>query len=147
MRISTHSDYALRLLMHVAARHPELVTIQDVADGYGISKNHLMKIAHQLALGGYLETQRGRTGGLRLARNPGDINLGAVLRLGEGGTPLVECFDRATNACVITPACKLKFLLKDAEDAFYGVLDRYTLQDLQVRPAEFLALLKPRTPG
>jgi Rrf2 family protein len=76
--------------MHAAARHPDLITIQDVADGFGISKNHLMKVTHRLALAGYIETQRGRTGGFRLAKRPEDINIGAIVRLGEGNAPLVE---------------------------------------------------------
>ena len=147
MRVTAYTDYSLRLLMHAAARHPDLITIQDVADGFGISKNHLMKVTHRLALAGYIETQRGRTGGFRLAKRPEEINIGAIVRLGEGNAPLVECFDRATNQCVITPACKLKTVLWNAEKAFYAVLDRVTLRDLLVEPAEFLALLKRRTPA
>lgn len=147
MRISTYTDYSLRLLMHAAARSPDLITIQDVARGFGISRNHLMKVTHDLALRGYIRTQRGRTGGFRLARPPAEISIGEVVRFNESTVPLVECFDRANNTCVIAPGCKLKFVLKDAEDAFYAVLDGVTLKDLMMRPSEFFRLLKGRTPN
>jgi Rrf2 family nitric oxide-sensitive transcriptional repressor len=143
MRISVFTDYAYRVLMQAAARNPDLITIQDVAIGYGISRNHLMKVIHELSKAGFLETQRGRHGGFRLGRPAERIKLGDIFRLGESGAPLVECFDQATNACVVTPGCRLKFVLADAERAFVAVLDRYTLRDVMSRPAEFLRLLHP----
>ncbi len=148
MRISTYTDYSLRLLMHAAARSPDLLTIDEVARGFGISKNHLMKVTHQLAQAGYLETQRGRSGGFRLARDASAINIGEIVRMGEKGAPLVECFDHSNNTCVITARCQLKFALDEAQKAFFDVLQRFTLKDLQLAPAEFLAMLHPPTsPG
>ncbi|MCG6857237.1 MAG: Rrf2 family transcriptional regulator [Salaquimonas sp.] len=142
MRLSLFTDYAFRLLIHVAARDPELVTITQVSEAYGIPRNHLTKIAHELGRAGYLETVRGRGGGMRLARPAGEISLGRLVRLGEGRSPLVECFDRATNQCVITPACSLKHMLTEACNAFYAVLDHRTLADVVKRPRELLNLLE-----
>ncbi len=141
MRLTSYSDYALRLLIYVAVRPSEIVTIGDVSSSYRISKNHLMKIAHALALAGYLETVRGRNGGLRLAKPAQDISVGEVVRLTEAGSVLVECCDPATNTCVITRACKLKHVLVEALEAFYNRLDQVTLADLVVQPKSLLSLL------
>lgn len=130
MRLSTYSDYSLRLLMYAAVKDPGLVTIQDVAVAYGISKNHLMKVAFQLGRQDFLETVRGRNGGLRLARRPEKIGLGDVLRKTEGDFHMVECFDAASNGCTITRACRLRGVLSRALDAYLAVLDEYTLADL-----------------
>lgn len=142
MRLSLFTDYGFRLLIHVAARHPELVTISEVAEAYRIKRNHLTKIAHELGRAGYLENVRGRNGGMRLARPAAEINIGVLMRLGESFSPLVECFNDTTNTCVITPACRLKHMLADASDAFYASLDRYTLADTVIRPREVLGLLE-----
>lgn len=130
MRLSLYSDYALRLLMRLALEEGRLVTIQEVSEAYRISANHLMKIAHQLGREGYIETVRGRNGGLRLARAPEDINVGELVRRTEEGFDLVECFDRKTNRCVITDVCRLRGLLDEALEAFLGVLDGHSLADL-----------------
>jgi Rrf2 family nitric oxide-sensitive transcriptional repressor len=130
MRISQFTDYAFRLLIAVACRHPELTTIGQVSKAYGISHNHLGKIARELGRAGYLETVRGRHGGLRLARPAAEISIGAIARLAERGSPLVECFDEKTNRCVITPACDLKFMLAKAESAFFGALDSHSLGEV-----------------
>lgn len=140
MRVATYSDFALRVLMYAAVRNPAYVTITEVAKAYGISKNHLMKVTNQLAQAGYLDTQRGRNGGLRLARPAASINIGKVLRLTEQGSALVECFDPATNRCVITPACHLKHLLHDALEAFFLKLEESTLADLVRNPRDLSAL-------
>lgn len=129
MRINTYTDYALRVLMHAAARSPQLVTIQEVATSFGISRNHLTKVIHELARAGFLETQRGRSGGFTLARPAIKIRIGDVVRFGEAEIPLVECFDPIRNACVVTPICKIKHQLHEALQAFYAVLDKYTLAD------------------
>jgi Rrf2 family nitric oxide-sensitive transcriptional repressor len=133
MRLTAYSDYALRLLMYVALKQDGLATIQDVADAYGISKNHLMKVAFDLGRQGLLETVRGRGGGLRLACPPEEIGLGEVLRLTEEDFKTVECFDPARNACVITGSCRLRGILGEAMAAWLAVLDRYTLADLTSR--------------
>jgi Rrf2 family transcriptional regulator, nitric oxide-sensitive transcriptional repressor len=138
MRISLFSDYALRVLMLAAARAPDLVTIQEVAESFGISRHHLTKVIHDLARAGFLETQRGRSGGFTLARPANRIVIGAVIRHTEAGSPLVECFDPATNRCVVTPACRLKRQLAEALSAFYAVLDKYTVADLYTSKGDVL---------
>jgi Rrf2 family transcriptional regulator, nitric oxide-sensitive transcriptional repressor len=130
MRLTFYSDYSLRLLMYAALKDGALVTIQDVADAYGISKNHLMKVAYQLGRHGLLETVRGRNGGLRLGRPPSKIGLGKIVRLTEEDFTMVECFDPATNSCVITHTCRLRGVLSKALNAYLAVLDEYTLADL-----------------
>ncbi|MGC4027422.1 MAG: Rrf2 family transcriptional regulator [Steroidobacteraceae bacterium] len=129
MRLTMMTDYALRLLMHVA-QHPDRVcTIAEVADVYGISKAHLMKVTHQLGQTGWLETLRGKGGGMRLAHAPRDINLGKVVRSIEPDLAIVECFS-ADNHCVLTGNCRLAFLLGGALRSFMDHLDGYTLADL-----------------
>jgi len=134
MRLTLHTDYALRLLMLLAIEPDELHTIEEVARRYGISRNHLMKVVQTLAQGGFVTSLRGRSGGLRLAREAGSINLGAVVRATEDGFDLVECFDTARNTCVVAPACGLKSPLDQAVRAFLAVLDGYSLGDLVRNP-------------
>ncbi len=129
MRLTSYTDYGLRLLIYVALKEDELATIQEVADAYAISKNHLMKVAYHLGLYGFLETVRGRGGGLRLAQAPENIRLGNVVRRMEDDFALVECFG-PSNACRITSACRLKGILGEALEACFSVLDRYSLADL-----------------
>ncbi|SMF76051.1 transcriptional regulator, BadM/Rrf2 family [Tistlia consotensis] len=135
MQLTRHSDYALRLLMRLALAPDEVVTIQEIAEAYGISRNHLMKIALELGRHGFIETLRGRGGGLRLGKAPSEIRLGAVVRATEDSFALVECFDADHNRCVITGACRLRGALREALQAFLAVLDGYTLADLVARPA------------
>lgn len=126
MRLSLYTDYALRVLIHVGTREPPaLSSIQEIADAYGISRNHLMKIVQDLGRIGLLETLRGRRGGLRLGRPPEKINLGALVRHTEQGFDLVDC-----GGCVIAPACGLPRVFAEATRAFLAVLDRHTLADL-----------------
>jgi Rrf2 family nitric oxide-sensitive transcriptional repressor len=132
MRLTFYSDYSLRLLMYAAVRHGELVTIQEVADAYGISKNHLMKVAFELGRKGYLETVRGRGGGFRLSRSPEKISLGQVVRETEEDFTMVECFDPKSNTCAIAGPCRLRGALSRALKAYFAVLDEYTLADLAV---------------
>jgi Rrf2 family transcriptional regulator, nitric oxide-sensitive transcriptional repressor len=130
MNLTRFSDYALRVML-CAGSHPErLLTIADIARTYDISENHLMKVVHRLAQLGLLETVRGKGGGLRLAHDPKDINLGWTLRRTEQGQPLVECFEGGRGECRIAPACALKTVLQEAEHAFFQVLDSYTLADM-----------------
>ncbi len=144
MRLTRYSDYSLRLLMYVAVKPNELVAIADVSKAYDISKNHLMKIAHQLALAGFIETVRGRHGGLRLAKPAGEINIGLVVRLTEADSILVECCDPTTNTCVIMRACRLKHILLRALEDFYKRLDQFTLADLLADQESLLALFPKR---
>jgi Rrf2 family transcriptional regulator, nitric oxide-sensitive transcriptional repressor len=130
LRLSNYSDYALRLLIYAATKSDGLVTIAEISKAYGISKNHLMKIAHELARAGYIKTVRGRNGGLCLARPAEEIRVGDVVRLTETGSVLVECCDPPTNRCIITKACRLKHVLLGALEKFYQHLDQTTLADL-----------------
>jgi Rrf2 family nitric oxide-sensitive transcriptional repressor len=127
MRLTSYTDYSLRTLMYLAMHRDHLVTIQDIADLHGISKNHLMKVVYQLGLAGYIETVRGRNGGLRLKREPFDINIGALVRSTETDFFMAECFDRANNTCPLTPDCTLKSVLNQATLAYLAVLDGVTL--------------------
>ncbi len=130
MRLTAYTDYTLRTLMHLGINRDRLVTIQEVADVHGISKNHLMKVAHQLGISGIVETVRGRNGGLRLNKEPADINIGEMVRATETDFFMAECFDRANSKCVYTPSCTLKTVLRTATDAYLDVLDGVTLHDL-----------------
>lgn len=130
MRLTVYSDYALRLLMYLAVKEDELATIAEIAEAYGISKNHLTKVAHELGLAGYVETVRGRGGGLRLARASERIFLGEVVRHTEPDMALVPCFAPVDDDCVIERCCVLRKALQRASDAFLAVLDGYTLADL-----------------
>lgn len=130
MRLTVYTDYSLRVLMYVALHPERRPTIGEVAASYGISKNHVMKVVYQLGLAGYVETVRGQSGGMRLAKPPQDIILGEVVRRTEPDLALVPCFAPAEAACVITPACKLRHVLHEARAAFLAVLDDYSLADL-----------------
>ena len=133
MRLTRFTDYALRVLILLGVTDDRLVTIDEVGDRYGISANHLMKVVHRLGTCGYIETVRGKGGGIRLARRPESIRLGDVVRDFEEGLALVECFNKASNTCPIEPDCQLKGVLRDSLRAFLGKLDEHTLADL-VRP-------------
>lgn len=141
MKLSLFTDYAFRLLIQTAAAEPDLVTISKAAESYGISRNHLTKIANELVRGGYLAAVRGRNGGLHLARPAKSINVGDVVRFCESNTPLVECFDHINNTCVITPSCTLKSILYAAESAFYAVLSAHNLADLVAHRTELRKIL------
>lgn len=129
MRVTRYTDYALRVLMYLAATD-ERATIADIASRYGISKNHLMKVVQQLNQLGYVSATRGKSGGLRLGRVPDAIHLGQLVRDTEADFHIVECFDSATDTCALTPACQLKNVFNEALNAFLAVLDQYTLADL-----------------
>ncbi len=130
MRLTVYTDYALRVLMYVAVRPDPLPTIGQIADAYQISRNHLMKVVYELGQAGYLETVRGKNGGLRLARRPEEIVLGRLVRETEPDMALVPCFDPINAKCAITPVCRLRGALAEARTAFLAVLDAYSLADL-----------------
>jgi len=135
MKLTLYSDYSLRVLIYLGLRRDARATITDIADSYGISRHHIVKIVHKLGQLGYVETVRGKNGGLYLARDPRTIVVGEVLRHTEPNLNLVECFDDP-GACVLTSACTLRSALDEALTAFLDVLDDYTLADL----------LEPRRP-
>ena len=136
MRLTVYTDYALRLLMYLALKEEGLSTIAEVSESYDISKNHLMKVAHQLSIAGYVATVRGRRGGLRLAKPAEAIGLGEVVRHAEPDMALVPCFKPIDGACAIQRCCVLQGAVEKACLAFLEVLDGYNLSDL----------VKPRAP-
>jgi Rrf2 family transcriptional regulator, nitric oxide-sensitive transcriptional repressor len=133
MKLTTFSDYTLRVLMYLALDPERLATIPGIAAGYGISENHLMKVVHHLAKAGIVDSQRGKGGGIRLALPPAQIRIGQVVNVAEGTSPIVECFSDH-DTCRITPNCRLAGALARANKAFYDELDRLTLADLVERP-------------
>lgn len=140
MHLTNFTDYSLRTLMYVGAKGDTLATIDEIAGSYNISRNHLMKVVSRLSQLGYLETVRGKGGGMRLARLPERINLGTLVRQTEEDLAIVECFKGNGETCCIEPACVLTKTLKKALAAFLTVLDGYTLADL-VKPRKRLAHL------
>jgi Rrf2 family nitric oxide-sensitive transcriptional repressor len=149
VRLTVYTDYALRLLMYLALKDSRLATISEVAASYGISKNHLMKVAHQLGVAGYIETVRGRSGGLRLAQPVESIRLGEVVRRTEPDMALVTCFAPVAAPCAVRSCCVLRIALERAGTAFTDVLDGYSLADLvqpRTRLREALAIA-PARPG
>ena len=140
MRLTTFTDYCLRALIFVALKGDELTTVDEIAEHYRINRNHLVKVVFRLGQIGYLQTSRGKGGGIRLAEDPEKLNLGKLLRQTEQDFALVECFPERDCQCVIAPACVLKSALRAALDAFFAVLEQYTIADL-VKPSRNLARL------
>ena len=142
MRLTLYTDYSLRVLLYLGAKEPdELSTIKDISDAYGISKNHLMKVAHELGKMGYVETIRGRGGGIRLAKRPEEIGIGEVVRQTEEDFYLVDCFDPQSVGCIISPVCTLKGALNKALHAYISILDEYKLSDFLHSKDEIATLL------
>ena len=129
MRLNQQTDLAFRVLIHVALCPDRRVTIDEVTESYRVSRNHLMKVVHQLARHRFLRTTRGAGGGMQLARSAESISLAAVTESMEPDLALVECF-RSDNQCVITPACNLAGILDQARRAFVEVLAGHSLADL-----------------
>ena len=142
MQLTYYTDYSLRVLMYLAVNHDRMVNISEIADRYGVSRNHLVKVVHNLARGGFIKSYRGKGGGIELAREPAEINIGEVVRYTEGPPKPVECFDAERNRCVIANVCGLAEVIAGACDSFFATLDRYTLADLlkrRLRLAKILA--------
>ena len=142
MRLTAFSDYSLRALMFVATAPGGRATIAEVAQAFDVSEHHLVKVVHLLGREGFLLNTRGRGGGLRLARPASQINLGVVVRLTEGGDFPAECF-QAESRCAIAAVCRLSGALAKAVEAFYGVLEGYTLEDLVANRRGVVAILHP----
>lgn len=141
MRLTYHTDYALRVLIHLAVNRGQPTRVADVAESYGISRNHLLKVALRLGRLGYLKTLRGRSGGIALARDPEEINLGEVVRGMEDDFSLVECIQKEGGACAISPSCRLKNVVRQALEAFLTVFDSYSLADIAANRDEIAELL------
>lgn len=147
MRLTVYSDFSLRLLIFLALKGDRLATVAEVAAAYRISRNHLMKVAHQLGVAGYVTTVRGKNGGLRLARPPETIRIGEVVRHTEPDLALVPCFHPVDGPCAIRPRCVLRQAMRQAADAFVAALDGYTLADLAAPRDDMQALLSILPPG
>jgi Rrf2 family nitric oxide-sensitive transcriptional repressor len=141
MRLTKYSDYSLRVLIYLGVHPHTLSTVSAIAGAYGISHNHLMKVVHKLGTLGYIQTIRGKRGGIKLVRPADSINLGEVVRRTEEDFYMVECFNTASGHCRIQPACALQGVLQDALDGFFAVLDRYTLADVLKQKQELSELL------
>ncbi len=144
MRLTSYTNYALRILMVATMRQGELVTVHEVAETFGISKAHLVKCVHQLGLWGYLENVRGRNGGFRLAKPAETIMVGEIVRKTEDDLNLVECFDAVTNTCPLIGICGLGKTFKKACSAFLEVLDSTTVADISANRREVLETLSPK---
>ncbi|MGD6872630.1 Rrf2 family transcriptional regulator [Sutcliffiella horikoshii] len=142
MKLTLYTDYSLRVLLYLASapQNNKLIQIKEIAEAYGISKNHLMKVTFHLGKLGYVETIRGRNGGLLLAKEPKELNIGELVRQTEEDFHIVECFQDHAS-CIISPHCKLKGVLYQATQAFISVLDQYTLADLITNKEQLTTLL------
>lgn len=136
MRLTRYTDYAMRVLLYLGRKPEQLCSIAEIAHAYGVSQNHLMKVVNDLVNGGYLESVRGRHGGIRLARPPVEINIGDIIRYTEDDFDLVSC-----GSCRIATACGLTSVLDEALSAFLAVLAKYTLADVLARQRDFTGLL------
>lgn len=145
MKLSSYSDYSLRVLMFAAVKG-ESFQLEEVSTAFDISKHHLAKIVQDLSKLGYLDTRRGRGGGIQLARSPDDIRIGKLVRDTEDQPIMVECFDTATNTCRLDGCCKLKAALAKAKKAFYDSLDTNTLASLVSGPQRS-RMIKMLLPG
>ncbi len=140
MRLTLHTDYALRVLMYVGMKGQALSTISEIVARFDISKGHVMKVVHQLGQKGYLDTLRGKRGGIRLARKPAQINVSAVVRDMEEELGVLGCLQGSEGYCRIEECCVLRSAVRDATNAFLATLDLYTLDDL-IKPRRTLARL------
>ena len=142
MRLNVFTDYCLRTLIYVGVQDGGIVTRSEIASAYEISDNHLMKVVNLLSRNGFIDTSRGKGGGMRLSRAASEISIGALVRLSEADIPMVECFDREHSTCSIGSVCRLKGILNEAMQTFYAVLDRYSLSDLISNPVELNAVFR-----
>ncbi|OEJ65301.1 Rrf2 family transcriptional regulator [Magnetovibrio blakemorei] len=140
MRLTAHTDYALRVLIYLGLQPNRMATIREISDRYELSRDHLMKIAQKLSNAGFIETVRGKNGGIRLGRDPGTVLVGDIVRTMEGRMDLVECHGKGKNTCLIVPVCILQNVMHEALEAFLNVLDQYTLADL-LHPSDALTKL------
>ncbi len=130
MQLTRYTDYSLRVLLYLGTQPERLATVNEIAENYGISRNHLVKVVNHLGNLGYVRTIRGKGGGIRLARRPETINIGELVRLTEHDLALLECFNLESNTCPIAPICALKGIVAEARNAFMAVLDAHTLDEV-----------------
>jgi len=141
MKLTAFTDYSLRALMFLAVHPDRLCTTKEIAETFQISQNHMVKVAYQLSKLGYVETQKGKNGGMKLSRPPEDLNLGEAIRGLEPDFHLVECFNRKDDNCRISSACQFKSVLFEAQSAFLDVLDGYTLAQITENELDLLGAL------
>jgi Rrf2 family nitric oxide-sensitive transcriptional repressor len=146
MRLTAFTDYALRVLMYLAARPDTRATIVEIAQAFDIKENHLTKVVHFLGKSGWITTTRGKGGGLQLARPPRQIVIGGVVRQTEGAAMPAECFSESGGNCCISSVCRLAGALQEAVDAFYLALDGYTLHDVTANRDALANMLFVRMP-
>lgn len=139
MQLTLYSDYSIRVLLYLSTKPESPSTISEVAESFKVSRNHLVKVVHNLSLNGYIRTTRGKKGGMILGRPPESISIGELVRKTEPDFRIVECLGEEPSRCPIDEVCSLKFVLRSACDAFLKELDRYTLSDI----TENRALLRP----
>jgi len=145
MQLTQYTDYSLRVLVYLGTHPNRRVTITEMAEAYDISRNHLVKVVHQLSHNGWITTVRGKGGGMHLAFKPEQINIGTIIRQTEPHMNLLECFDKPNDNCAISSACTLKRLLYQARKAFLDVLDSHTLADsLGPKSAEIIHIFEER---
>jgi Rrf2 family nitric oxide-sensitive transcriptional repressor len=130
MQLTRFTDYSLRVLIYLGLQPDRLATISEIAAVFGISQNHLMKVVHRLGMQGYIDTVRGKGGGMRLARRPELISIGQVVRDTEENMDIAECFSSGGSDCFLLPSCVLKSALTEARQSFLATLDLYRLSDL-----------------
>lgn len=144
MRLTDYTDFSLRVMLYLALKPEGLTTIQEISDAYGISKNHLMKVVQRLGELGWVETLRGRNGGLRLHERTAALTIGDVVRKTENDFSIVGCFageDEAHRHCVIQSSCRLRGVFAAARDAFLAELDKHTVGELAQPASELAGLL------
>lgn len=147
MKLTSYTNFAMRSLQLAALKAPDLIRVDDVVRVHGLARPHIVKIVHELGLAGYVETQRGRGGGFRLARPAEEIIVGDVVRLTEGPMELVECFNPTHNTCPLIGICRLSRALQEAARAFMAVLDDLTLADIASNREDLLARIAPLENG
>jgi Rrf2 family nitric oxide-sensitive transcriptional repressor len=152
MQLTLHADYSLRILLYLVENPDRYVSTREISQAYRVSKNHLVRVVQTLRGHGFVEVSEGRSGGVKLARDPATINLGDVVRKAEPNFRIVECFDLETNTCPIVPVCRLRGVLAKALEGFFSVLDNCSLADLvSTRPgrslSQFLQIEKPAQTG
>lgn len=141
MKLNAFTDYSLRVLIYLAADPQRRATIAQISTAFEVKENHLMKVVHHLGKAGWVETTRGKGGGLALAKPAADISIGRVVRGAQGAALPAECFSREQSTCTIANCCGLKGVLAEAVNAFHAVLDRYTLADITRNPKQLAAIL------
>ncbi len=142
MQLTRYTDYSLRVLLYLGTQPQRLATINEIAENYGISRNHLVKVVNHLGNLGYIRTIRGKGGGIRLGRRPESINLGELVRLTEHDLALLECFELDSNTCPIAPVCALKGVIAEARRAFMAVLDGHTLDEVLGNREDLIRVLQ-----